>query len=322
MEKNKPQVNLLIPLYNEEEVYDKLIERLTNVIEKTTLDVSVILVDDGSKDKTPFFMRETALKDERFSAVFLSRNFGHQLALTAGLTCINATEAVLILDGDLQDPPELLDKFYAYYKEGYDVVYAERSSNAEKSFKRLTSRWFYQLFDRMTETKIPLNTGDFALISRRVADILNQMPEERRFIRGMRSWVGFKQKGIFFDRPQREYGETKYPLTKMLRLALDGIFSFSEVPIKLIINLGILAVLSSFIFLTITLYRKFYLDVVGEGFTALIFAITLFGGVQLISIGVLGEYIVRIFFQVKERPLFIIESRIEKQKEINGQEIL
>ena len=318
----KPQINFIIPLYNEQEVFSQLTDRLIRVIEDSPLSITVIMVDDGSQDLTPALMHELAMKDDSFVAVFLSRNHGHQLALSAGLSQIDATEAILVLDGDLQDPPELIDEFYKHYQDGYDVVYAERSSKEESSFKRITSKYFYHFFDKITKTKIPLNTGDFAFISRRVADLLNQMPEERRFIRGMRSWVGFKQKGIFFEREKRKHGETKYTLKKMLRLALDGIFSFSEVPIKLITRLGLFAISTSLIFLIVTVIRKFYFNDVVEGFSALIFAIVLFGGVQLVCIGILGEYIVRIFFQVKNRPLYIIDKTIKNKQKENGKTVL
>lgn len=309
-----PQINLLIPLYNEEEVYMELIKRLNSVMDNTSLSVQVIMVDDGSQDNTSLLMKETAMTDNRYVAIFLSRNFGHQLALTAGLNYVNASEAVLILDGDLQDPPELLDEFYTYFQKGYEVVYAMRSSKKERWFKRKTSEWFYQFFNKMTETEIPLNTGDFALISRRVADILATMPEKQRFVRGMRSWIGFSQIGLHFERETRKHGETKYPLRKMVRLALDGIFSFSRIPTKVVMILGLFCVLSSIVFFIVVLV-KYYMGLVIEGFTSLVFVIILFGGVQLISIGILGEYILRIFFQVKNRPLFIVKGVISNKVE-------
>jgi dolichol-phosphate mannosyltransferase len=316
-----PQVNLLIPLYNEEEVFDELTKRLTRVMDNTSLKVSVIMVDDGSRDNTSILMKRKSLEDARFTSVFLSRNFGHQLALTAGLSYVDATDAVFILDGDLQDPPELLETFYEQYKAGYDVVYAVRQKRKESLPKRIAYKTFYLIMKKITNFDMPLDSGDFSLVSRRVIDELNQMREESRFLRGMRSWVGYKQIGVTYDRQERHSGESKYTFKKLLSLAYNGIFNFSEFPIKFITNLGLFTVLISLVYITITLVKRYFFGVVPEGFTGLIVAIVLFGGVQLISIGILGEYIIRIFFQVKNRPLFIVRECI-KNKEQDGKAVL
>lgn len=313
-----PQINFLIPLYNEEEVYQDLISRLQTVMDNTALNVSVILVDDGSTDATAELMEQTAAADARFTSVILSRNFGHQLALTAGLSYVDAKEGVFILDGDLQDPPELLDEFYTYLKQGNDVVYGIRTKRKESKFKIFAYKSFYVLLKRISNFHIPLDSGDFSLISRRVVDQINLMQEESRFLRGMRSWVGFKQIGVPYERAERHSGETKYMWKTLFRLAFNGIFNFSEFPIKFITILGISTVLVSLIYLIQTLILKFVYDVVPQGFTALLFAIVLFGGVQLISIGILGEYILRIFFQVKNRPLFIVKQVIKDQEVREG----
>lgn len=313
-----PQVNLLIPLYNEEEVFAELTNRLINVLEATSINATVIMIDDGSKDKTPFLMRQLAMQDKRFVAVFLSRNFGHQLALTAGLNYVDASEAVMILDGDLQDPPELLDRFYEHYQEGYDVVYAVRKKRKENIVKRLAYKSFYLLLRRISNLEIPLDSGDFSMISRKVVDQLNNMKEESRFIRGMRSWIGFNQIGVEYDREKRASGESKYTIKKLFQLALNGIFNFSEFPIKFIFNLGLTTTFLGVIYLIYTLYQRIFLSHIPEGFTSLIIFIVLFGGIQLISIGLLGEYILRIFFQTKNRPLFVIRSIVKKGKESNG----
>jgi polyisoprenyl-phosphate glycosyltransferase len=317
----RPQVNLVIPLYNEQKVLPALIARLTDLMDRSSLRVSVILVDDGSIDETAFLMRQTSLNDHRFTSIILSRNFGHQRALTAGLAHVDAENGVLILDGDLQDPPELLETFYEYYKQGYDVVYAVRKKRKENIFKTAAYKFFYRLLKRISYFEIPLDSGDFSFISRRVVDDINAMKEESRFLRGMRGWVGYRQIGVPYERFERQAGSTKYSFKKLLSLALNGIFNFSEMPIRFITYLGIGTVCVSITYLGYTLYKRFYYDVVPEGFTAVIFAIVLLGGVQLISLGVIGEYILRIFFQVKNRPLFIVKELIKDKKE-HGKTVL
>ncbi len=317
----EPQINLLIPLYNEEEVFDKLIERLSKVMEASPLSIKVIMVDDGSLDNTAELMRKVSLQDDRFTSIFLSRNFGHQIALTAGLDYVDATEAVMILDGDLQDPPELIEDFYPYLKKGYDVIYAVRKKRKESFFKIIAYKIFYKVLKRISKLEIPVDSGDFSLISRRVVNDMIRMREESRFLRGMRNWVGYKQIGVEYEREERQEGDSKYTIRKLLSLALNGIFNFSEYPIKFISNLGILTVTVSLVYLIYTLIKKIFFGVVPEGFTGTIIVIILFGGVQLISIGILGEYILRIFFQVKNRPLYLVKSHI-KNKEEHGSAIL
>jgi glycosyltransferase involved in cell wall biosynthesis len=314
------EINILIPLFNEEKVFSLLIPRITELLDRSALAITVILVDDGSTDTTPVLMRQLSLNDERFSSVFLSRNFGHQMALTAALTRVDATEAVMIIDGDLQDPPELLEELYLLYKEGYDVVYAIRESRKEGFFKVLLYKLYYRFQKKISATPIPIDAGDFSLISRRVVDIMNDMPEESRYLRGMRSWVGFKQIGYKYSRPDRQAGTTQYSFRQLFKLALNGIFNFSEFPIKFISFLGISTIAISVLYFIITLVKRFTSDYVPDGFTALVFLIILFGGVQLISIGILGEYIIRVFFQVKKRPLFIIKETITDKKEIKNKE--
>lgn len=306
----RPQVNIIVPLFNEEEVFGELIKRLENLIDNSKLSIEVILVDDGSKDATPLKMRELSLNNSRFHSVILSRNFGHQLALTAGLKYVNATDAVLIIDGDLQDPPELLDEFYEYYKNGYDVVYAVRKKRKESLFKRVAYNSFYKFLKKVSYIDIPLDSGDFSLISTSVVKQLNSMPEESRFLRGMRSWIGFKQIGVEYEREKRFTGDSKYPFSKLVKLALNGIFNFSEYPIKFISSLGISIIFVSFAYFVYVVFKKIFLGEVPQGFPALLFMIILFGGIQLLAIGIIGEYILRIFFQVKNRPLFITKERI------------
>lgn len=316
----RPQVNIIVPLFNEEEVFGELIKRLERLIDSTELSIEVILVDDGSKDSTPRKMRELSLNNAKFHSVILSRNFGHQLALTAGLKYVNATEAVLIIDGDLQDPPELLDEFYGYYKKGYDVVYAVRKKRKESVFKRLAYDWFYRFLKKVSYIDIPLDSGDFSLISISVVKQLNAMPEESRFLRGMRSWIGFNQIGVEYEREKRFTGDSKYPLSKLVKLGLNGIFNFSEYPIRFISSLGIGIILVSVIYFISVILKKFFFAEVPQGFTALLFMIILFGGIQLLAIGIIGEYILRIFFQVKNRPLFITKERIANKTIQENQE--
>jgi len=311
---NQPQINIIVPLYNEEEVFDELINRLKKLIINSFLSIEVILVDDGSTDSTAIKIRELSLHDEMFQSITFTKNFGHQIALSAGLKYVNATEAVLIMDADLQDPPELLEEFYTNYKQGYEIVYAIRKKRKESFLKRFSYKWFYKILKRIAYVDIPLDSGDFSLISVKVVKQLNQMSEQSRFLRGMRSWLGFTQIGVEYEREKRMDGKSKYTITKLLKLAFNGIFNFSEYPIKVITNLGLISILASFIYFLYVLFQKFFYGDVPQGFTALLFVIILLGGVQLLAIGLIGEYVLRIFFQVKNRPLFILKERISNKK--------
>lgn len=313
-----PEVSIVIPIYNESDVLPQLIERLNTLIDTLSLKVEVILVDDGSIDNTPTLLQQLALFDARYNCVFLARNYGHQIALSAGISEARATEAIFIIDGDLQDPPELLPKFYDLYKQGYDVVYAIRKKRKEHVFKRLSYYLFYRILNKISYINIPLDSGDFSLISRRVADVLNKMPEESRFIRGMRTWIGFKQIGLEYERNARAAGNPKFTLGKLIKLAYNGIFNFSELPIKFISMLGVSAISISLVYLIYTILKKIIYGTVPEGFTALLFTIILFSGVQLITLGIIGEYVLRIFFQVKGRPLYIVKKRIIRKELVNG----
>ncbi len=307
---NTPQISIVAPLYNESESFPHLIERLTKLMDSLTVRVEVVLIDDGSRDNTALQMRQIALTDSRYHCVFLSRNHGHQLALTAGLANARGTEALFVIDGDLQDPPELLPDFYQKMQEGYDVVYAIRRKRKENIIKRTGYFLFYRLLKSISYVDIPLDSGDFALISRRVADVLNQMPEESRFLRGMRSWIGFKQTGFEYERSERVAGESKYTFKQLFRLAYNGIFNFSEFPISFMTRAGGVSIAIALIYFVVVLAKKlFYADVI-EGFTALLFVIILFSGVQLMALGIIGEYVLRIFFQSKGRPLFIVKESI------------
>lgn len=309
------KVTILIPLYNETEMFSQLVERLQLVVNAISIpqniSISILFVDDGSNDGTSYQIEDYILGNNNYSAIFLSRNFGHSVAITAGLNEISdSADAVFLIDGDLQDPPELLNTFLNKMKEGFDVVYGVREKRKENFLKRLCYFLYYRLLQRFSSITMPLDAGDFSLMSKRVVLHLNNMKEESRYVRGLRNWVGFKQIGITYERGLRKSGKSKYKIKYLLKLAFNGIFNFSEIPIRFIGFIGFISVMLSTIYLFITLYKKVVFGTVPEGFTALIFAIVLFSGVQLLSLGIIGEYVLRIFFQVKERPLFIIKSKI------------
>ena len=318
----QPEISLIIPLYNEEKVFHLLVQRLDTLIESSQYRLEIVMINDGSRDKTPELMREKALKSPNYTSVFLSRNYGHQVAVSAGMSHARGTEAVMIIDGDLQDPPELLTAFYDKIKEGYEVVFAIRKKRKENFVKRFMYWLFYRILNRLSEIDIPLDSGDFSMISRRVCDIIVAMPERSRFLRGMRTWVGFKQIGVEYERDKRMAGDSKYTLKALFKLAYDGIFNFSYVPLKLITSLGLYTILISLIYITYVLVKKLLGYELPSGFTTLIMAITLFSGVQLISLGVIGEYLARIYLQVKNRPLFLVDNVIQDGTTINGQRIL
>ncbi|MEA3444791.1 MAG: glycosyltransferase family 2 protein [Bacteroidota bacterium] len=309
-----PKTNIVVPLHNEADVFESLIKRLNKLLNTEDLSIEVILIDDGSTDNTPAMMKDLSLQDERYHSLFLSRNFGQQKAITAGLKYSNATEAVLIIDGDLQDPPEVLANFYNHLKQGNDVVYAIRKNRNEIWHKRLFYKLFYILQKKVSNIDIPVDAGDFSMISKRAVDYLNDMPEESRFLRGMRSWIGFKQIGIELDRDERYSGKPKYSYKKLFALAFDGLFNFSEFPLKFVFTIGMVTIFSSVVYFAYSLVQKLVYDASPQGFTALLFTIILFGGIQLIALGLIGSYVIRIFFQVKNRPLFIVKNRIFRKQ--------
>lgn len=309
-----PQISIVAPLYNESESFPHLVERLNKLMDASELSIEVVLIDDGSRDDTALKMKQLALTDPRYHCIFLARNHGHQLALTAGMAKARGSEGLMIIDGDLQDPPELLPDFYARFKEGYDVVYAVRKKRKENAIKRAGYFLFYRILKSISYIEMPLDSGDFSFISRRVADVLNQMPEESRYLRGMRTWIGFKQIGFEYERDERVAGESKYSFKQLFRLAYNGIFNFSEFPIRFMSQLGFTAIGIALLYFIIVLIKKLFFTDVIEGFTALLFVVILFSGVQLIALGIIGEYVLRIFFQSKGRPLFIIKEEIVDSK--------
>lgn len=310
-------ISIVAPLYNEEQVFSALVQRLTDVIDSISLNCEVILVDDGSSDNTALLIEQTCIKDPRFSGVLLSRNHGHQIAVSAGLANVRGKKATMIIDGDLQDPPELLQNFYDVILQGYDVVYAIRKNRKESFVKKAAYKLYYRLQKSVSNFTIPIDSGDFCMLSRRVVDTMNAMPEQSRYLRGMRAWVGFKQYGYEYERDGRQAGTTKYSWSKLFQLAFNGIFNFSDFPVKLISRLGLFSITVSLLYLCYILMRKIFFHDVPEGFTTTLGVIILFSGVQLVSLGLIGEYVLRIYNQVKNRPLFIVDRILQDGKDIN-----
>jgi polyisoprenyl-phosphate glycosyltransferase len=315
----KIQVSFVIPIYNEEEVFSTLIDRLDSLMAKIDMISEVVLVDDGSKDRSASMMYDLALSDKRYHSVFLSRNFGHQTALTAGLDVARGNY-IMILDADLQDPPELFFDFMAVINRGYDVVYGVRKNRKENFLFRFCYDAFYSLLSRVADFPIPKDSGDFCLMTRRAVNAIQKNREESRFIRGLRSWVGFRQYPFPYERQARFAGVSKYTFGKLFKLAYDGIFNFSSLPIRALTFIGVFFILISSVYFCYTLVRRFFFQDVPSGFTALLFIIILFGGFQFISIGIVGEYLYRAFFQVKNRPNYIISTRVLEGKQTDEQQ--
>lgn len=305
----KKLVSIVIPCYNEEEVIGETIKRLKAFREGLVdTDVEFIFVNDGSRDRTLELLYAAQEEDKDFRVVAFARNFGHQIAVTAGVDAARG-DAVVLIDADLQDPPEVVHEMIAKWKEGYQVVYGTRTDRpGESAFKLATARAFYRLLNRLSDVPIPLDTGDFRLMDRKVVTVLAAMPERDRFVRGMVSWVGFKQFALPYRRAERFAGESKYPLRKMVKFAADGILSFSTKPLQMAISLGMFA---SFLALSGILYAlglRLFTDIWVEGWTAMIIAVLFLGGVQLICIGILGEYVGRTYHEIKRRPLYIVNE--------------
>lgn len=305
-----PRVSLAIPVYNEEEVLPELLARTRKVLDETPGGPhEIVFADDGSRDGTPELLAAAARQDPRIVVVRLSRNFGHQAAITAALDHASG-DVVLVMDGDLQDPPEALPRFLDRHRQGFDVVYARRVGRREAWWLRAAYRLFYRLIAALADLRLPLDSGDFALLSRPVVDALRAAPEKNRYLRGLRTWVGFRQTGIEVPRAARAAGRSKYSLNKLLRLAFDGIFAFSVVPLRIATWLGFGAILVSSAYAAYALVARFFLDRSPQGFTALITAIVFLSGVQLVFLGVLGEYVGRIYREVKQRPHYVVERRL------------
>jgi glycosyltransferase involved in cell wall biosynthesis len=301
-----PEYSIVIPVYNEQETLPALYERLAALLERLDGSSEVLLVDDGSRDASFARMIEMSAKDARFKVLQLSRNFGHQAAITAGLD-FALGRAVVVMDADLQDPPEVVLDMAERWREGFDVVYAvRRARRGESRFKVATAAGFYRLLRKLSDVEIPADVGDFRLVDRKALDAYKTMRENDRFVRGMFSWVGFKQIGVPYDRDERFAGETKFPLGKMMKFGIDGIVSFSSAPLRLALALGFvvsgLSILYGFVALLLNVIGAFTVP----GWTSIIFVTSLIGGVQLIVLGVVGEYVGRTYEESKNRPLYIV----------------
>jgi len=306
----RPELSLVIPIYNEEEVLPQLHERLQELlVELRDVTTEVVFVNDGSKDKSFEILRRLAGHEPRYRVVGFSRNFGHQRAITAGMDKSRG-RAVVVMDADLQDPPEVILEMVAKWRDGFDVVYGRRRSREGESwFKLLTAKWFYRVFAAMIPIEVPLDTGDFRLMSRRVVSTLRGLRENHRFVRGLVAWVGFKQTAVEYDRAARAAGETKYPLKKMLAFAFDGIMSFSILPLRLTTYVGAVVGTLSVLYGIIAVLTHL-LGWTTPGWTTTVVLVSFLFSVQLLMTGLLGEYIGRIYEQVKMRPLYVVGERI------------
>lgn len=299
--------SFLVPLYNEEETLPELVRRLSSIANRLDDSTEIVLVNDGSRDNSVALLRQFQQQDSRICYISLARNFGHQIAVTAGLHFVRG-DVVVILDADLQDPPELIPEMILQWRSGFQVVYAQRRARAKESvWKRGFAFVFYRVLARLSDVEIPIDTGDFCLLDRSVVDVLNRMPERTRYLRGLRSWVGFRQVAVTFDRDPRFAGDVKYTFRKSFKLAISGIVSFSQVPLRLAMYVGLFAAFVALLMALLILYwRIFVPNSPLAGFTMILVAIFFLGAVQLVSIGILGEYIGRIYEEVKGRPLYTV----------------
>jgi polyisoprenyl-phosphate glycosyltransferase len=300
--------SVVVPVYNEELVVRESYKRLKAAMDAINETYEIIFVNDGSRDKTALIINEICEADKNIKFIDFSRNFGHQIAITAGMD-YSEGEAVVVIDADLQDPPEVIPRMLEKWREGYDVVYGKRAERKGDSFfKKATAAVFYRLLKKMTDVDIPVDTGDFRLIDRKVCDALKEVNERNRYVRGIISWLGFKQTGVEFVRDRRFAGETKYPLKKMLKFAFDAITSFSYKPLKMASYLGAALSVLSFIYLFVVLYEKFFTNRTVQGWTSILAVNLFFNGIVLIMLGVIGEYIGRIYDEAKGRPLYVIRQ--------------
>lgn len=302
------ELSVIIPVYNEEANIQLLFERLNTVISQLNVDTEFIFVNDGSQDHSMNMIRELSEKNASVRYIDFARNFGHQIAVTAGLERCSGNAAIII-DADLQDPPELILELYKKWKEGYEVVYAKRKTREGENFlKKFTAKIFYRTLKKITSINIPLDTGDFRLIDRKIVDVLRAMPEQQKFLRGQISWIGFRQTFVEYDRDARYAGKTGYTYKKMIRFALDGITSYSNLPLKFATVTGFLVSGITFLMILYALYSRFISKNYVPGWTSLMLAVLFIGGVQLISIGIIGEYISRLSANIRNRPLYVVRE--------------
>ena len=304
------KISIVVPMYYEEEVAKECYSRLKGILEKIeNYNYEIIFINDGSKDKTLSILMEIAEKDKNVKVISFARNFGHQCAVTAGLQYVTG-DAIVIIDADLQDPPELIPDMLKLWEDGNDVIYGKRKSReGESKFKLLTASMFYKTLNALSDVEIPKDTGDFRLVDRKVVDVINSLPEHNKFLRGLFSWVGFKQTPFEYERKERFAGKTKYPLKKMLKLAQDGIFSFSTKPLRIVGTMGIISIAISIIILIYAILSYiFNWNNLTAGWTSLMVTMTFLSGMILISLWMIGEYIGRIYDETKRRPQYIIEK--------------
>ena len=304
------EYSIVVPLYNEEEVITECHRRLTETMAQAGDSYELIFVNDGSRDKTMELAREIARKDKHVRIISFSRNFGHQTAITAGMDMASGN-AVVVIDADLQDPPQVILEMIALWKQGYQVVYGRRSKRkGETAFKKVTAKLFYRTLNAMTDVSIPVDTGDFRLLDRKVVEALKTLPERNRYVRGLVSWVGFRQIAVEYVREERFAGETKYPLRKMLKFAGDALTSFSYKPLKLSIVLGGVLSFGCFIYLLVVLYMALFTDMTIPGWSSSMVISLFFNGVVLIMLGIIGQYIGRIYDETKGRPIYIVGEMV------------
>lgn len=306
------KISVVIPMYYEEDVVNECYNRVVNSLKNiSNYDYEIVVVNDGSRDKTLEILEGLAKKDNKLKIISFSRNFGHQAAVTAGLKETKG-DVVVIIDADLQDPPELIEEMIKLWEDGNEVIYAKRKvRKGESKFKLYTAKVFYKVLNGLSDIEIPKDTGDFRMADRKVIDVINSLPEHNKFLRGLFSWVGFKQVPFEYERKERYAGRTKYPLKKMLKLATDGIISFSSKPLKIIGGIGICSIIISFIVLVYSLLSYiFSWNSLMPGWTSIMVSITFFAGVQLLSIWMMSEYISRIYDESKKRPEYVIDKKI------------
>jgi len=320
MTSKSKMINIVIPTYKSEENLPSVVERLEKVLKELPYRYEIIFVEDNSPDNSLDVLRKIALTNSKIKVISLSRNFGQQVATSCGLEHAEG-DAVIIMDDDLQDPPEFIPKLIEKWEEGYEVVYAVRKARKEGFLKKMGYKFYYKILSKLSHINIPKDSGDFGLIDKKIVNIINQMPERDRFVRGLRAWVGYKQIGIKCERAARHKGKPSYNLIKMLKLSTDGIFAFSNVPLQISSALGFLVSAIAFLGMFLTLLQRlatfFFPEnilAVWPGFSTIVLSILFLGGVQLISIGILGEYIARIYNEVKKRPLFLVKEKIGFEK--------
>lgn len=304
----KPIISIVVPVYNEQEVIMESYKRLTSVMETSNESYELIFVNDGSRDRSSDFLAAVCKTDSNVRCINFSRNFGHQAAITAGMDYAKG-DAIVVIDADLQDPPEVILEMIKKWREGYDVVYGKRlRRKGETLFKKTTAKLYYRLLRNMTSVDIPVDTGDFRLIDRKVCDAMKTLTERNRYVRGLVSWVGFKQIAVEYVREERFAGVTKYPLKKMLKFAMDGITAFSYKPLKFATSIGFLFSIVSFIYLIIIIFQRLFTDTTVSGWASTIAVILFTQGIVLMMLGIIGEYIGRIFDEIKGRPIYIVNE--------------